>query len=188
MTGLSEGDNSSPLIIHLSCIGVLEEVYNAFMRTGNIIKLEAFKFLRDNYTAVIATCFEGKSHATTVYYDIDDDFNFYYLTKRNTQKNIHAAFNPDIAIVVGTGPDLITIQARGTTELLTDKKKMEVVLRMIARFTKKGIQKIPILTMDKLREKKMVAYKVTPYEMTFMNINSSKYPKSVSTRYHQIVG
>jgi uncharacterized protein YhbP (UPF0306 family) len=157
------------------------------MRKYNALEQDAFDFLKDNYAAVIATCLDGRPHATTVYYDIDEDFNFFYLTKRNTQKNIQTAFNPKVALVVGTGPERITVQVRGTASILEGEDKTEGLKRMTARYSDKGIEDLPTKTMQTLKGEHFVAFKIVPDELIFMNMDSKWYPNSVSTSYHKIV-
>jgi uncharacterized protein YhbP (UPF0306 family) len=161
--------------------------YNHAMRSFNILEEDTYDFLRDGHTAVVATCLDSTPHATTVYYDIDKDFNFYYLTKRNTQKNIQTAFNPRVSLVVGTGPEHITVQARGRAEVLTDLEKEEAIDRMILRYTEIGVSKLPIQYMENLKDQAVVAYKVIPSEIMFMNMDCEKYRRSMSHSYHQII-
>lgn len=157
------------------------------MKTYNALEQDALNFLRERYTAVLATCLSGRPHATTVYYDIDSEFNFYYLTKQNTQKNIQVTFNPDVALVVGTGPERISIQVRGRAEMLVGKDKVDALVRMSARYTAEGIEALPIAGMKELKEKSIVAYKVTPEEMMFMNMDCERYPRSISNSFHKII-
>src|SRR4051812_43049416 len=121
------------------------------MTHKNLLHSDAFRFLKDQHTAVIATSFENQPHATVVYYDVDDDFNIYYLTKQNTQKNIQTAFNPRIAMVIGTGPEHCTVQIRGRAYILLQEEKVEAMNRMILRYTKIGVSQLPIQTMEGLR-------------------------------------
>jgi uncharacterized protein YhbP (UPF0306 family) len=157
------------------------------MKILNVLEQDAMGFLLEKYTAVLATCMDGEPHATTIYYDIDSDFNFYYLTKRNTQKNIQTAFNPNVALVVGIGPERITVQARGTAELLMEEAKSEASAKLIARLSKKGVDHLPIQMMNTLKGEHYVAYKITPHELLFMNMDSKARPKSVSKNYHKII-
>lgn len=156
------------------------------MRTYEAFEQDALNFLRGHFTAVIATCLDGKAHASTVYYDVDSAFCFYYLTRQNTQKNIHVAFNPDVAVVVGTGPERITVQARGKAEMLVGEEKVRAIARMAGRYAAEGIETLPIIGMEELRGSGLVAYKVTPKEMVFMNMDGKDYPRSISNKYHQI--
>jgi nitroimidazol reductase NimA-like FMN-containing flavoprotein (pyridoxamine 5'-phosphate oxidase superfamily) len=157
------------------------------MRTPENIREEALEFLQNNVTAVLATCLDGQPHATAIYYDVDDDFNIYFLTKQNTQKNIQAGINSRVALVVGTGPELITAQIRGRAELLTGEAKENAVNRMIVRHSKKFLSNLPIQSMLELRESKLVAYKIMPRELVFMNLNERRYPSSIANNYHNII-
>lgn len=157
------------------------------MILGREIRKEALKFLSNSTTAVVATSLDGQPHASAVYYDVDKDFNIYFLTKQNTQKNIQAGLNKRVALVIGTGPELISAQIRGQAEVLVGEEKTDAVNRMIVRYSKNHLVSLPIQNMQELREKKLVAYKIVPTEFMFMNLNANRYPKSLSTNYHHII-
>jgi uncharacterized pyridoxamine 5'-phosphate oxidase family protein len=157
------------------------------MRKLNLLEKDTLKFLKDNLTAFVATCFEGMPHGSVVYFDVDEYFRFYYLTKTNTQKNIQAAFNPNVAIVVGSGPERISVRVRGKAEVLTGEDRQEALNQMSERFSKNNIKNLPIHVMKSLKDKSMVAYRIVPEELVFMNLDSKKYPKSQSDVYHKII-
>lgn len=157
------------------------------MKKYNDLEQDALDFLRENYVAVVATCFEGEPHASAVYYDVDHDFNVYFISKRNTWKAISTILNARMAFVVGTGPEHINVQARGNVEVLRDRARIGAINRMIVRFTTRRIENFPIQVMKNLRDEPNVVFKFTPDELTFMNLNSKKYPKSISAKYHKII-
>lgn len=157
------------------------------MKKYNALEEDALRFLRDSSTAVIATCLDGRPNASTIYFAIDDDFNFYYITKQNSRKNIDTAFNPLVALVVGTGPKKITIQARGNAEVLVGGDKTEALKLIASRHSDFSIEGIPINNMEALKDSPIVANKVTPTELTFMNMDCEAYPRSMSKSYHKII-
>ena len=149
------------------------------------IQIDALAFLRENATAVVATSFEGQPHASVVYYDVDDDFNLFFLTKRNTHKNIHTGFDPHVAVVIGFGPERINVQIRGTARVLLESEKIDAVAKMIARYTQLGITALPIAYMKELKGKFTLAMKVVPEELVFMNMECVRYPRSIASTFHR---
>jgi general stress protein 26 len=150
-------------------------------------KKDALGFLRSMNTAVVATAFEHQPFASTVYYIADDDFNVYFSTKRNTIKSINTGLNKHVAFVVGSGPSHISIQARGTVEVLTGKEKKDAIRKL--KFQKKNLGKNvwPTKNMSVFRDIPLLVLKVIPTEMLFMNLDCGQYPLSISHEYHQII-
>ena len=85
--------------------------YNTNIMNKEISKQGALKFLKEKQLAVVSTVSaEGKPESATVLYFIDDDFNFYFITRRNTRKfgNLQST-NNNVAIVVGTELAPVTV-------------------------------------------------------------------------------
>ena len=77
--------------------------YNSNIMNKEISKQEVLKFLKEKELAVVSTVSAaGKPEAATVIYFIDDDFSFYFITRRNTRKFENLQLNNNVALVVGT--------------------------------------------------------------------------------------
>lgn len=103
--------------------------------TKEQIKKTVFEFLKDNKTAVIATATrQGDPQASTVFYAIDDDFTFNFIADNKSRKFKNLKDNPHIAIVVGAGPDVMTIQCGGHVEIIDyskDFNRAEKIIRKV---------------------------------------------------------
>jgi uncharacterized pyridoxamine 5'-phosphate oxidase family protein len=157
------------------------------MPTSDVVAHEALRFLRDNATAVVATVQDGKPYAATVYFFVDDDFNFYFLSKRNTSKYVNISFNSNVAIVVGTGPEHITVQARGQGDIVVDEEQDAVYEKIKELRAREHVKSWPLEEIDKFKNRQFVAFKVVPTELFLMNLDDKKYPESVSDHYNQII-
>ena len=157
------------------------------MRKYEEIKEDARNFIQHMNTAVIATAFEYQPFASTVYYLADDNFNIYFSTKRNTIKNINAAFNANIAFVVGTGPKHISIQARGAVKIVIGKEKNEILKKLKLQKKRLGSTEWPTKSMVPFKGRPPVVFKITPSELQFMNLDDTTYPRSLSREYHQVI-
>ncbi len=151
-------------------------------------KDDALKFLKEGSTAVVATSFQDKPRASTVYYFVDDEFNFYFATKRNTSKYINAEMNPRAAVVVGTGPEHISVQAYGQVELIVNEQERERVIGLLVGGQNlKGVTIWPIDELKNLRYGQKVIFKIIPEEMYYMNLDSSKHEETTSDDYMKII-
>lgn len=80
-------------------------------------------FLKAHQGAVISTVSpEGKPQASFVYYVLDKDLNFYFITKNKTRKAENLMKNTSVAIVVNNESKMETLQMEGTVQLVDDAK------------------------------------------------------------------
>ena len=95
----------------------------------------ALKFLKDHKTAVVATASRvGEPEAATVFYAIDDDFTFNFVTDNKSRKFKNLKENPHVAVVIGTGPDVMTIQCGGHIQIVDyskDLNRAESIIRKV---------------------------------------------------------
>ncbi len=100
----------------------------------------ALKFLKNHKTAVLATASrQGDPQAATIFYAIDDDFTFNFITDKKSRKWGNLKENLHVAVVVGAGPDVITAQCGGHAEIIDythDLKRAEEVIRKVVENSK----------------------------------------------------
>ncbi len=157
------------------------------MTNNEQAKKDAVSFLRENVTAVVATSFNDEPRASTIYYYMDDAFNFYFITKRNTSKYINIEMNPRAALVIGMGPEHITVQARGKAELITDDQEREKIVNSLMEIhAREHIKTWPIEELEKFKDRNRVVFKISPTQVLFMNLDSTAYPNSISDEYVEV--
>ena len=142
------------------------------------IKKAALTFLTEpeQLTAVIGSCAtDGDMHVATVYYYVDNDFCFYFLTATNTQKYKNLLENPNAAIVVGFGPSYTTIQGRGTTQLLTksSKEENEAIAHIKNRLQEHANETWPIFQLDRYDSESIAVFKFLPDTLQLLNLEDS---------------
>lgn len=76
----------------------------------------------------VATCVNNKPWNCTLYYAYDDDFNFYWISKKNTRHSREIMKNPNIAGVIAYDQQppqraVRGLQFEGKAKLLTGKKE-----------------------------------------------------------------
>ncbi len=153
----------------------------------NKIRQEALAFVKQNLVAVVATSYNDIPHAAATYYLVDDDFNFYFLTKNNTSKYLNAAVNDSAAIVVGTGPKHATVQARGNMDILVGDESQLVIDAFDNIYSRDTISEWPIDVLEKFKNEDYVAMRFIPYHLTFINIDDENYAESLSKEVHTII-
>jgi len=145
---------------------------------SNENKKAALEFLTepDRLTAVIASCpADGNTHAATVFYSVDDDFNFYFLTATHTDKCKNLIENPNAAIVIGFGPSYTTIQGQGIAQLLTKGTEEEntAIARIKMRLQNHSNETWPIFQLDAYDGESIAVFKFIPQKLQLLNLDHS---------------
>lgn len=150
------------------------------MNQQHEIKKTALDFLKSHKTAVIATTSVGEApQASTVYYVVDDDFNIYFLTGKETRKFKNLERDGRIAFVVGTGPEVVTIQGGGRATLLKHPHTDDVVIRMSENMGLKESQYWPVF---KLPEGVITVFKIRPEWMIMVDLDAER-PKTYKENF-----
>jgi len=142
------------------------------------IKKSALKFLTEpeHLTAVVGSCpGDGDTHVATVYYYVDDSFNFYFLTAANTKKYQNLLENPNAAIVIGFGPSYTTIQGQGTAMLLEKASEEEnnAIARIKKRLQDHNNETWPVFQLDAYASESIAVFKLTPQKLQLLNLEQS---------------
>ncbi len=151
------------------------------------VRGEALSFLKDHTTAVVATSKDDMPFASTVYYVVDDDFNFYFVTPINTNKYLNISKSAKVAIVVGTGPEHISVTAQGRGDYVTGREETAVFERLHMIMFHEHAKKWPARDMAKFKDIRMVVFRVVPEMLLFMNLDDENYSGSISDRYVTII-
>jgi general stress protein 26 len=92
------------------------------------------EFLRTHGIGVLATSSrEGKPHAATVYLTCDQQFNIYFVTKKDTQKSRNLQENGQAAIAIYDAASQTTVQAEGAAVAVTDVEQATWIINDIWR-------------------------------------------------------
>lgn len=151
------------------------------MKKNEGLKQEALDFLKRHTVAVVATITgDNMPNAATVLYRIDDDLNFYFITRRQTRKYENLMANRKIAIVVGTGDGPGTIQAEG------EARPMEEGLEKFFEGIKKndGLEKAYYGQFLELPGLDLVVFRARISWMRYLHLNAD----TQTEEYYRIVG
>lgn len=141
----------------------------------NEIKKSALSFLTqaDQLTAVVGSCpKDGNCHVATIYYYVDNTFNFYFLTATNSQKYSNLLENPNAAIVVGFGPAQTTVQGQGVAQLLTksSEAEKEAIAHIKQRLQNHHNETWPIFQLDEYEGETIAVFKFIPDTLQLLNL------------------
>lgn len=91
-------------------------------------------FLSKHSVGVLATSTkEGRPYAATVYLTYDQQFNIYFVTKKDTQKSRNLQNNNRAAIAIYAAATQTTVQAEGAVVEVTDPEQVTWVMNDIWR-------------------------------------------------------
>lgn len=85
------------------------------MIIDNVSVTELLAFLRSHQVAVLATVnnTNDSPHATTIYYYVEDDLKFYFLTRNQSAKMNNIKKNQSVALAITDPASLQTVQVEG---------------------------------------------------------------------------
>lgn len=90
------------------------------------------KFLSNHHIGVLATADKGGiPHAATIYFAIDVDLNFYFITREGTTKQKNLSANPNASLAVFDPVTQSTVQAQGTVSEVDPALFQEVFMRVL---------------------------------------------------------
>ncbi len=113
------------------------------------IKSRALEFIRKQHFAVIATSsIAGEPEAAVMAFLVDDDFTFHFISINGCKKLENLKYNDKVAIVVGLGPQPMTIQGGGEAELVSDVPD-ELFEKIVGSVPNADITKWPIVKLAK---------------------------------------
>lgn len=149
-------------------------------------------FLADNVVATIATVHERLPFNSPVHFVADEELNLYFETTAGTDKYLNLMVNPNVAIVVGSSPKHSTVQARGQAQYVDATERGVVQSWLQQKREKHGVDFWPphkIVDMQGRKNKKAerVVFRVTPQQLTFINLADRSYPASISDQVHKII-
>lgn len=128
---------------------------------------EVFNFLNANPIAVLSTVnLEGDPHATTIYFKIDEEFNCYFLSKKDTAKIQNIKNNKNVVLVVFEPTKQINVQIYAKAVEVTNEESSGSIFKQILEVTRQtSISEVP--PVSKLFAGHYVAYKLVPKKIDY---------------------
>jgi nitroimidazol reductase NimA-like FMN-containing flavoprotein (pyridoxamine 5'-phosphate oxidase superfamily) len=147
-------------------------------------KRKAFEFLRSQRMAAVATATNsGTPQASALYYAIDDDFTFYFLTTQQSKKIANLRENKRIAFTVWQENQSIIIQGGGEAELLENGREELIFQEFDKNFKSEKPFHWPIY---KLPNTGYIGIKVEPKWLALLNLNTDD-PETYNENYYELI-
>jgi general stress protein 26 len=138
------------------------------------IKTKCMEFLQNKMTAVIATVTTANTPAaSTIYFIIDEQFNFYFMTKKFTKKVESLETNQEVAMVIGYDNDPVTVQVHGTAEQITDAEEYARRLKELEKKFFRNAYVAPLFQLSE-QERDLLIYKITPVWLRWLDLRGDK--------------
>ena len=135
-------------------------------------KQDALLFLKENTLAVISTVsIENTPESATIYYVVDDNFNFYFMSETNSRKVNNFRANPHVALVIGTENAPVTAQVEGEVKEIDNGEDFMLRYEQLQEISHKG-QYTPLLEGLKDRPGGML-FKLTPTWLRWTDFRQS---------------
>lgn len=138
---------------------------------ANLVEETQFmEYVRNKTVAVISTVSpEGQPMAATIYFDIDEHFAIFFMTKKFTRKYANLEKNPRVALVIGAANEPVTAQIQGKAEKIVDQKIFDTRFEQLEKIMFKNVYVAPLFQLSK-EKNDLVLYKVTPDWIRFLDL------------------
>jgi uncharacterized pyridoxamine 5'-phosphate oxidase family protein len=91
-------------------------------------------FLRHHHMGILSTISaEDKPWGSAIYFIVDDDFKFYFVTRAETYKYQNLEQNPHVALTIADPQTQTTVQLAGTISPLPYEDYLEVIFRKMPK-------------------------------------------------------
>lgn len=149
------------------------------------LKTHALEFIRQHPAAVLATATaSGRPEAATMYFHVDNDFTFYFMAAKESQKIKNITQNPHVAFVVGVGIAPITIQGFGVATLSTDVE-YPFFAHVVKKIKLHHIDQMPLMRINK---DSYVTITVKPDSLMWLNLDKAGHPETYYDDFNHLIG
>ena len=114
---------------------------------------------------------DGSPWGAAIFFYVDEDFNFYFVTRANTKKHHNIQANPKAAITVAHGASQTTVQTSGNITEVPAEEYMNIIFDKLAavRPDSEGTWVPPIA---KIHEGNYIPLKLTPSKLQYANYSA----------------
>jgi len=124
---------------------------------------DVFNFLTKHSVAVLATVSEKHApHASAMYFVVDEELNFFFLTKSSTRRFLHIQTNDQVAIVVSANNSPQSVQIEGKASIISDPWQQRNIVNQVAEKSASQGKKFWPPPVSQLQDGEIAILKVTP--------------------------
>lgn len=146
----------------------------------HVTKQEVYSFLLRYNLAVFGTTSPDHSpHLTSMFYVVDPDLNFYFITKSETEKVKNIALNPHVSVVVSDRESYKTVEASGVVVALSGIERIKTVIQMFAQvYRNEGVLEASKLfgwppPIEKIEDGEIVVYELQPSQLIYSDYSEA---------------
>ena len=135
-------------------------------------------FVKSKKVAVLSTVSSSNQPmSATIYFVIDDDLNFYFMTKASTRKYKNLQTNKEVSLVIGTDNVPITVQVQGKAERIEDHDEFARWTDRLKNifFDNKFIA--PIFQLETDEQNEVLIHKITPSWIRWLDMTDENEHK-----------
>lgn len=137
-------------------------------------KSEALSFLKTQRVAVLGTIDEaGYAHMTPMYFGVDDDFNFYFITHSKTKKMLNIERTKSASILIFNQEQFKVVQGKGLTLEVNDIDKFKAILKILPKLDFHAFKFEWPPPINKFTEGEIIAVHLQPQELYYGDFASS---------------
>lgn len=97
------------------------------------------EFLKQHHMAILSTVSEdGRPWGSAVIFAVDEDLNFFFMTRSDTLKYKNIVANPSVALTIADEADQVTVQSVGRVSRVEAKDYIDVVFKKLAHVKPRG--------------------------------------------------
>jgi general stress protein 26 len=137
------------------------------------LRNDVYWFLLSNRAASLATVSpQAVPHAATIYFIVDEKFNFYFSTHAQGRKFENLATNPKVAMTISNEKTVSTVQLTGMASRVEDYLEEQQILFELLRSRYKedpNWQPPPLKMFERGETNQIAIIKVVPYELSYGN-------------------
>jgi general stress protein 26 len=139
------------------------------------------EFLANHPVGVLSTASpSGEPWGSTVIFATDEELNFYFMTRANTQKYRNIAANPHVALTITDQARQITVQATGVAAKVATEDILEVVFQKLDKLKPQGSEHW-VDPVYKIHEGDYMILQVKPTALQYADF--SRPPEDADTKF-----
>lgn len=108
---------------------------------------------------------EGLPHASPIYYVVDEQFNFFFVTGSKTQKNINIEVQDEAVLTITDKEKNETVQIRGHARV--EESLLQSVLGQLASRLNHDLEFMSTLPLLRHKQQSKIVIAIKPYEIRF---------------------
>ena len=130
------------------------------------------EFLKRHPVGVLSTASaDGSPWGAAIFFYVDEDFNYYFVTRANTHKYHNIQSNPKASITVAHGASQTTVQSTGLITEVPAEEYMNIIFDKLAHVRLDSDNNwVPPIA--KIHEGNFIPLKFTPTKLQYANYSA----------------